>query len=172
MLDTTLLVPAEQDAPVPAEDRRDPDPGLGSQRSPDEPKPPSPRVRLRQLARLDDLDRDRRNDEQLGDAHPRLDREGLLAVGVEQDHANLAAIAGVDHPRRVDDREPVAQRQARARHDETCVAVRDLDRDACSDSRPLAGPDRERLAGAEIEAGVAAARPRRQHRVVAESRDA
>ena len=36
---------------------------------------------------------------------------GALGVGVEQDHPHLAAIARVDHARRVDDREAVAERE-------------------------------------------------------------
>ena len=138
MVDPALLVAAEQNAPVPAEDRRDPDARLGSQRSPDEPKPPSPRAVSVSSLDLDDVDRERRDDEQLGDPHARLDRERLLAVGVEQDHADLAAVAGVDHPGCVDDREAVPQREPRARHDEPGVTVRNRDGEPRADGGPLA----------------------------------
>ena len=90
---------------------------------------------------------------------PGLDRERVLAVGVEQDHPHLAAVARVDHARCVDGREAVPEREPRARDDETGVALRDLDREARADDGPLAGADRDRLARAQIEARVAARGP-------------
>ena len=122
--------------------------------------------------RLDDLDGGHRHDEQLRDAHAGLDGERALVVGVEQDHAHLAAVAGVDHPGRVDDREAVAQGEPRARNDEAGVALGDLDRDAGADRGPLPRADRDLLARAEVEARIAAVGSRRQHRVVAELHDA
>ena len=46
-----------------------------------------------------------RHDDELGDPHPRLDDERLVAVGVEQDHPQLAAVARIDEPGRVHDRD-------------------------------------------------------------------
>ena len=66
----------------------------------------------------------------------------------------------------------MAQREPRARDDEPRVAVRDLDREPGADGRPLPGADRDRLAGAEVEARIAAVGLARQHRVVAKPHDA
>ncbi len=51
---------------------------------------------------LDRLGEDDRADHQLGDAVTRLDPEDLRRVGVEQQHPNLAAVAGVDQAGAVD----------------------------------------------------------------------
>ena len=66
---------------------------------------------------------------------PTRDRERLGAVRVQQQHAQLAAVAGVDQPGRVDERDPVARRGPRARQDEPGVPGRDRDRDARADAR-------------------------------------
>ena len=63
---------------------------------------------------------------------------GSARVGVEQNHAYLAAVAGVDQPRGVDDRDAVPEREARPRHDEPRVAVRDRHREPGADHRALA----------------------------------
>ena len=55
------------------------------------------------LGQLVDLDRARASgtgsDDELGDPHAGLDHERLARVGVEQDHPELAAVAGVDRAR-------------------------------------------------------------------------
>ena len=43
VLTPSLLVPDEQDRPVPAQERGNPDARLGTHRQPDEPSPPTPR---------------------------------------------------------------------------------------------------------------------------------
>ena len=113
----------------------------------------------------------KRHDHELGDPHPRLDDERLARVGVEQDDPQLAAVAGVDQARRVDDRDPVLRRQAGARLDEACVALRDRHREARRDQRPLAGTELDALAGREIEAGVARVGAPGQHGVVPQPLD-
>ena len=77
---------------------------------------------------------------------------GSLAVGVQQQHLELAAVALVDQPRRVDERDPVARREARARQHEAGVAGRKLDRDP--------GPDAARARPGAIVAGSSARRSR------------
>ena len=49
--------------------------------------------------------------------------ENGVAAGVQEDDADLAAVAGVDEPGRVDDADPVARREPRARLDEPRVAL-------------------------------------------------
>ena len=80
----------------------------------DEPKPRSPRSDVGQL--VDDAQLDRRHGQQheLRDPHPGLDLERVLAVGVQEDDAQLAAVAGVDEPGRVHDRDPVLDRRGRS----------------------------------------------------------
>ena len=60
------------------------------------------------------------------------------AVGVQQQHAQLAAVAGVDQARGVDERDPVLAREPRARQHQAGVALRDRDRDAGADAGALA----------------------------------
>ena len=55
---------------------------------------------------------------------PRRRVTALLAVRVEQGDLDLAAVAGVDRARGVDDRDPVPRREARAGVHEGGVAVR------------------------------------------------
>ena len=129
MLGAPLLVTAEQDAAVPEQDRRDADPRIGPHETPDEPKPRLAALGGGQLGHLHHVDGYRRHDEQLGDAHAGLDRERVLALGVEQDHPHLSAIPRVDHPGRVDEGDAVPRGEAGARHDEAGVPLRDLDRE-------------------------------------------
>ena len=100
-------------------------------------------------------------------ACPARRRTRSLAIGVEQDHPHLAAVAGVDHPRRVDEREAVAKREPGARDDEPGMPLRDLDREPGADRGPLPRPDRRRLARGQVEpasprSAPATATPRRR----------
>ncbi len=88
----------------------------------------------------------------------------LLAIRVEQQHPELAAVAGVDQPGCVDHRDAVTEREPGARQDEAGVTGRDLDRDAGADRCPLAGSEQRRLGGAQVEAGIAFVGARRQQR--------
>jgi hypothetical protein len=67
----------------------------------------NPTLALRQLVDLDELDGGKLENHELGDPHARLDDEGLRRVGVEEIDEELAAVAGVDEARRVDDRDAV-----------------------------------------------------------------
>ena len=95
----SLLVPEEQDPPAPPEDRRDADPRLPHPQCADEPKPRSPRELAGELGHLDEPDGRDRGDHELRDPHAWLDGELLSCVRVEEDDADLAAIAGVDEAR-------------------------------------------------------------------------
>ena len=123
---------------------------------------------LRQLVDLDELDAgDRQRRRAARSASPGSTTNGSLAVGVEQHDPELAAVAGVDEPGRVDDRDPVPRREPRARLDEAGVALRDRDREAGADDRALARAELDALARGEIEPGVARVgalgqRPRRR----------
>ena len=94
-----LLVPAEQHPALPAQDRRDADARLGAHQAPDDPcrarrarsraarlsrRAPAPAPRARRAARS---------------ACPARRRTACLRVGVEQDHLQLAAVAGIDQAR-------------------------------------------------------------------------
>ena len=162
---------AEQDPVAPEQERGDADAGLGRHQCPDEPKPPVAALAPGQLVDLAQRRVRHADDDELGDPHAGLDDERLARVGVVEDHPQLAAVARVDEPGRVHDRDPVLRRQARARNDEAGVTLGDRDGDACSDHRPLARPELVPLAGDEVEAGVARVGARGQHGVVAEPRD-
>src|SRR3954447_26233731 len=86
-----------------------------------------------------------RDDHELRDPHARLDREGLLAVGVDQRHADLAAIAAVDETRRADDADAVVAREPRTRQDEAAGPLRQLDRDAAAERGACARRELRRL---------------------------
>ena len=70
-----LLVAAEEDAPTPAEDRRHPDPRLGRHLGVRRAEAAHTALARRQLVDLGGLDVRERQDDELGDAHPRLDEE-------------------------------------------------------------------------------------------------
>src|SRR5438034_8702410 len=67
-----------------------------------------------ELRHFDDRDLNPRAHDHLGNLHPRFHRKSGRAV-VDQDHADLAAIAFVDRPRRVEHRDGMLQREAAAR---------------------------------------------------------
>ena len=93
---------------------------------------------VRQLVDLDELDLGHRQHDELRDAHARLDDERLARVGVQQRDLQLAAVAGVDEAGRVDDRDAVLRREARARLHEARVPVGDRDGEPGRDERALA----------------------------------
>ena len=61
----------------------------------------------------------------------------LACVGVQQRDLQLAAVAGVDEARRVDDRDAVLRGEAGARLDEAGVPVGDRDGEPGADERAL-----------------------------------
>src|SRR3954454_2025266 len=92
----------------------------------------------RRLAELGGLLERRRleaHDQELGDAVAGRDVERDVAVGVEEQHADLAAVARVDQAGRVDERHAVLRRESRARQHEAGAAVGDGDRDPGPDAR-------------------------------------
>ena len=93
------------------------------------------------------------------------------AVRVQQHDPQLAAVAGVDEPRRVDHRDPVLRGEARARLDEARVALGDRDGEAGADER-RARPVRARRARTRRGRGPHRRhRPARHDRVVAQPAD-
>ena len=153
---------------VPAEDGRDADARLGAHHTREEPNPRAPRSLAGQLGRPRPTSRPATaTTTSCAIRMPGSTTNGSLAVGVEQHDAHLAAVAGVDEPGRVHDRDPVARGQAGARLHEAGIAS------GMATARPvrrrLARPGRAHaLAGGEVEAGVARVGPRRQHGVLAQ----
>ena len=117
-----LVVAAEQDAVAPAQERRDADPGLAPSRrlasTPDEPRPPAPRSVSGSSSTSSSRTDAASTRTSCAIRIPGSTTNGSALVGVEQDHLHLAAVARVDQARRVDDREPVASGEARARQHE------------------------------------------------------
>ena len=109
----------------------------------------------RQRGGLDRFGQRHRNDDELSDAVAGLDPECRFAIGVQQQHLELAAIALVDQPRCVDERDSMTRRESRARQHEPGVPARQLDRESRPYPCALTGPDRSRLERAEVETGVA-----------------
>ena len=151
---------------APAQERRDADPRLRARTRPRTSRSRarrarSPAARRPRRARR----RGTREHDELGDPHPGSTVNALARVGVQEHDAQLAAVAGVDEPGRVDDRDAVPRGEARARLDEAGVAVGDRDREAGADGRPLPRREHDALAGREVEARVAGVRAARAHGV-------
>ena len=118
-----------------------------------EPKPPEPRA---------------------FEGHPVARRELELRgeVGVLQQHPHLAPVAGVDQARGVDERDPVLQRQARARQDQAGEALGNGDREARADADAAARRDARSLSRVEIQAGVGVVAAGGQRRLLAQPGEA
>ena len=86
-----LLLPAEQHAVVPADQRGDADARRPSM--PRRAEAADAPLGVGQLVDLDELDLGDRQDDELRDPHPGLDDERLARVGVEQVDQQLAAVA-------------------------------------------------------------------------------
>ena len=111
------------------------------------------------------------DDDELGDPHSRLDDERLARVGVEEDHAQLAAVAGVDEAGRVHDRDPVLRRQAERGMTSPAWPSGIATAMPVPTSARSPGPSSCRSHDDEIEPGVARVGARRQDGVVAQARD-
>jgi hypothetical protein len=83
---------------------------------------------------------------------------GLYRIGIyEQDH-QLVAVASVDEPGGIEERDPVTQRQAAAGLDKTRVAVRYGDRQARGyQGAPSSWGDRDVGARTDVGPGIAGA---------------
>ena len=98
----------------------------------------------------------RPHDDQLGDPVPPAHGVVLHRVMVDQNHLELAPVAGVDQPRRVEAGHAVAQRQTAAGQDEPGVPLRDGHRDSRRHQRPAApGRQHDGLAGHQVRSGIA-----------------
>src|SRR5262249_31423093 len=136
------------------------------------PEPSTAALAPRELLGLDESHGRDRHDDELRDAHARLDRERVPAVGVEEHDAELAPIAGVDEAGRVHDPDPVLRGEAGPGLDEPGEALGDLDRYPGAYDGACAGLERRSLAGGEIEPRVALVGAARHDRVVPKLPDA
>ena len=167
-----LLVPEKQDAALPAQDGRDANPRLGHRcQLDDDPNPRAPRSLTGELLDLDHPNGGDRGNDELGDAHPGIHDERLVAVGVDEHDLDLAPVARVDEPGRVHDADAVACGEPRSRLYEPRVSLGDLDGDPGRHHRALARLEHDALAGREIESGVALVGLMRQMCVLAETPD-
>src|SRR5581483_3870857 len=92
-------------------------------------------------------------------------------IRVEQDNPQLAAIAGVDEPGRVDHRDAVLRGKPGAWLDVAGVAVGNRDREAGADDHALARRQLDAVARCEIETCVAAVCAPRHDGVLAQAQD-
>ena len=95
----------------------------------------------REFVHLDQTHDGNGRDHELGDPHPGLDGERVVPIAVQENDADLTAIAGVDQPRRVQDADPVTGRESRSRQHEAGMTRGDLDRDSRRDGGPLTGAE-------------------------------
>ena len=120
-----LLVPAEEDASLPAEDGRDPDARLERHQWAELPKPFSPRSLSGSSVTSRGSGRATGTTTSCAIRIPGSTTNGSVRSVFEQHDLELAAVAGVDEARRVQDRDAVPGRQARARLDEAGMTVGD-----------------------------------------------
>src|SRR5205823_10390384 len=90
---------------------------------------------------------------------------------VQQDDPQLPSVAGVDEAGCVDDRDPVAHREARPRLDKARVTLGDGNSEPGRDRGPLPRAELDALAGREIEPRVVLVRALGDDRVLAEPHD-
>ena len=94
-------------------------------------------------------------DDQLRDALAPLDEEILVGVGVDQQHLELAAIAGIDETGRVETGHAVLECQPTAGLDEAGVALGDRDRGTGGDEGTATAVGQQHIvAGDEVGAGI------------------
>ena len=164
-----LVVPAEQDAVTPPEERRDADPRLRADH-PDEPNPAAPRSLARELLQLDQV-------------HARrLDRTScaILIPGSTTKASCLSVLSMITFN---SPRYPASISPGELTTVIPCLAARPergstrpahpwhCHREPRPDDTSLAGTELEPLAGGEVEAGVALVGLRRKDGVVAQPRD-
>jgi len=82
-------------------------------------------------------------------ARAEAERDRRRRVLVDQQHPELAAVAGVDQPGRVDDPDAVPGGEPRAGLHEAGVPLRDGHRDAGGDHGPLPGSKRDAVTGGD-----------------------
>ena len=111
------------------------------------------------------------NQQQLRDPVARGDPVLGLTIGVQQQHADLAAVAGVDQPGRVHQGNSVPSCQPRTRQHEAGVTVRDLERNPGADRGSLTWGEQRLLERVEVKSGVARIRPGRQNRPLVQAQD-
>jgi hypothetical protein len=123
------------------------------------------------LVDLDHVGRLDPDQHELRDPLAARDGERLLTVGVEQQHANLAPIPGVDQPGGVHERDPVPGREPRARQHQPGLSHGNLDGDTRTDRGALSRPEHRLFDRVQVEAGVVRISARRQQRVFLEPPD-
>ncbi len=89
-------------------------------------------------------------------------------VGGEEQHPHLAAVAGVDQARRVDQRDAVLERQARTRQDQTADPVGNLHGEPGADADPRPGREAGKLGRAEVESRIVVVGPGGQRGLLVE----
>ena len=115
VLAPALLVAAEEQPVLPAQDGRDADARLGAASAPEEPKPRDAALGLAAARRPRPARPGDGDDDELGDPHARLDDERLARSVLSRTTLHLAAVARVDQPGRVDDRDAVPRGEPGAR---------------------------------------------------------
>jgi len=117
-------------------------------------------LRFRQGIDLLEYSRFHTGEDRLGDPVPTLNVKDRLAV-IDQDDAYNTPISAVDGPRRIEDRYPVLQRQARPGTDLNFVAARNRDPYPSWNQPGCTGLDVSRHGAAQVCASIVRMRIRR-----------
>ena len=137
----------------------------GPAKPPVDPCPPSPRAEPGSSSTSWNRARSTRWTTSWAIRSPRRSRTVSRAVVVDEQHLDLAAVAGVDRAGRVDHPDAELVRQSRARVHERRVPGRQRDRHPGRHHRPLARLQHHVLGGHQVGAGVAGMGVRRQRQV-------
>jgi hypothetical protein len=135
------------------------------------PETPGTAVRIRQFRGLDERRMLDALDDQLRDPVAPLDLDRHLLVVVDEQDGDLAAVPGVDRPGSVDHGQAVPDGQSGSRVHERGMTFRQRDRDSRRDHRPLTRCQREVDPAAQVGAGVARLRIRREGHLGIEARN-
>ena len=136
-------------------------PGAGLS-TPVEPYPPAPRTDSGRASTSVKTARSKRWTTSWAIRSPRLQLDRLGAVVVDQQHLDLAAVAGVDGAGGVHDGQPVPGGEPRAGMDQRDVPLGERERDPGRHQGPLAGGEGEVDGGHQVGAGVAGMGVRRE----------
>lgn len=128
-------------------------------------------ARLVERRHLDQLDQLDLLHEQLGDAVAAMHHDGLGRIQIDQCDLDLAAIAGVDCARTVDDRKPHARSQSRTRVNQADHSEGNRDGHARAHQGASSRLQLEVFRAVEIDAGVALMGARGQWQLGIEAND-
>lgn len=115
---------------------------------------------LSERLHLDRIGKGDRRNYQLRDPVSGLNPKGLSRIGIEQQHPDFAAIAGVDQAGAVDQSNPMVARESGPRQHQPSMPLRYLNCHPSPNAPPLTGPKMSSLTRIEINTSISLMRAR------------